>query len=346
MYKTIIRPLLFALSMNDAEEAHLLAVRAIKTMQKVPAVIHFIAAWYGANHNPRPATVCGIPFPNRVGLEAGFDKQAEMLPFLQALGFGFVEEGTVLPLPQSGQGRPRLFRLPEQNALINRFGFNSDGARMVRRRLSAVRQQIRIPIGISLGKMKDTPLEEAAEDSIKVLQLLRNYGEYHVVNISSPNTPGLRELQGKRYLERLVEEIVGAEQAEASANGENPKPVFVKFAPDLTLPEIDESLEAGIGGGASGFIIGNTTLTRPLWDKDSAFAKQAGGLSGEPLYPLTLKKFRYARKKTTLPLMFAGGLMSADRVKEARDSGADLVQLMTGFIYEGPNLVSAARGVV
>ncbi|MGC9602667.1 MAG: quinone-dependent dihydroorotate dehydrogenase [Minisyncoccia bacterium] len=345
LYERIVRPILFALSRGDAEKAHILTVLAAKLAQGEPRVLRFIAWWFQAHHNPRPATVAGIIFPNRIGLAAGFDKEAEILPFLQALGFGFIEVGTVLPWAQKGNERPRLFRIPSEQAIINRMGFNSKGADAVAHNLEQHYRGITIPMGISLGKMRETLNEDAARDYIHVWECLRTYGVYGVANVSSPNTPGLRELQGTRYIEHFVQEIVGVERGFAKQAGEQQKPMFIKLAPDLTEGEIEDTMGACESAGASGFIIGNTTLCRPLKDSYSPIAKEAGGLSGNPLYPLTLAKFRQARKRTKLPLMFVGGIDSVKRTKEVFDEGADLVQIFTALVYQGPAFISVARKV-
>jgi dihydroorotate dehydrogenase len=320
-------------------------MKAAKLAQAEPHVLQLIAWWFEASKNPQPTIVAGITFPNKVGLAAGFDKNGEILPFLQALGFGFVEIGTVLPYPQKGNERPRLFRIPGEEVLINRMGFNGEGAVVVARNLERYCRTMTIPVGINFGKMKGTPNEDAVGDYINVWKRLRIYGAYGVANISSPNTPGLRELQGSKYIERFVRELVEAEHDFAGQAGEWQKPMFIKLAPDLSYSELAETIGACESAGASGFIIGNTTLDRPLKEPHSPFAKEAGGLSGNPLFHITWNKFRCTRLHTTLPIIFVGGLDSAERVKAVFDEGADLVQLYTGLIYKGPRLISTARSV-
>ncbi|HUD02447.1 MAG TPA: quinone-dependent dihydroorotate dehydrogenase [Candidatus Paceibacterota bacterium] len=339
----IVRSILFALSQDDAEKAHTLTIQAAKIIQTQPFLLKLVAWWFEANKNPRPATVAGITFPNRMGLAAGFDKEAEIVLLLQALGFGFVEVGTVLPAVQQGNERPRLFRIPQEQAIINRMGFNSRGVHHVLSNLQQQQRRLTIPVGVSLGKMKQTLNENAVQDYIFVWTCLRRYAAYAAANISSPNTPGLRELQGSKYIERFVRELVEAERGFASQSGEQQKPMLIKLAPDLTESELRETIGACEGAGASGFIIGNTTLSRPLKEPHSPVAKEAGGLSGNPLYPLTLAKFKVARKVTKLPIIFVGGLNSKKRFEEVFKEGADLVQIYTGLIYQGPALVSAAR---
>lgn len=343
LYEGIIRPILFALSRNDAEEAHDLAILFAKNIQQSEALLQLIGLWYGANRNPEPAVVAGIPFPNRVGLAAGFDKQAEILPLIEALGFGFAEVGTVLPRVQHGSQRPRVFRIPGEQALINRMGFNSHGSYIVNANLRKASEFVSIPVGLSVGKMKETPNEDAVQDYIDVWGWLRAYAAYGVGNISSPNTPDLRDLQGGKYLLNFVEKLVRAEAGFAAATKKDPKPIAIKLAPDLSDYEVDESIDACEVGGARMLIVANTTLTRPLKNPSAAAAKEAGGMSGRQIYPRSRSVFLRARKRTNLPIIYVGGLDSYDKVKQVREDGADLVQLNTGLIYKGPSLVSKAR---
>jgi dihydroorotate dehydrogenase len=343
LYKGLIRPILFAMSKDDAEKAHELAIRAAKKIQGNEGLLRLIALWYGANRNPEPVTVAGIPFPNRAGLAAGFDKQGEMLPLIQALGFGFAEIGTVLPHPQKGSERQRLFRIPKEEALVNRMGFNSDGKHNVACNLRAHQPHISIPIGISVGRRKETPNEEAVEDYIKAWEWLRPHAAYGVGNISSPNTAGLRDLQGGKYLFNFVDMLVSAEAKMAAKANEEPKPIAIKLAPDLSDYEIDESVDACERGGASMLIVGNTTLKRPLKTPSVAAAQEAGGMSGRQIYYRSRSVFLHARKRTSLPIIYVGGLDRYERVKQVREDGADLVQLYTGLIYKGPSLISKAR---
>lgn len=346
MYRSLIRPILFALSTGDAEKAHTLAIRAAKAIQAHDNVLRLVESWYRAGQDCHCATVAGIIFPNKIGLAAGFDKNAEMLPLIQAFGFGFAEIGTVLPEFQEGNPRPRLFRIPQEETIINRLGFNSKGAVEVAQNLEAVRKKIHIPIGGSVGKMKGTSNEEAVRDYIQAWCCIRPYCAYAAVNISSPNTPGLRDLQGGRYIGALVHALVAAERIKAEACREKPKPILIKIAPDLTDAELEETTGACESAGASGFIVGNTSLTRPLRKPDAKVAKEAGGLSGKPIYYLNRGKFRLARRLTRLPIIQVGGLDTPDKVRQALDDGADLVQLYTGLIYKGPWLVSRARKVM
>ncbi len=343
LYRKVLAPILFALSESDAEKAHDLTIRAMKWLQNDPLLLHLIAWWYCANKNPNPVEVAGIQFPNRVGLAAGFDKHAEILPYLQALGFGFLELGTILPRPQSGNERPRQFRIPEDETLINRNGFNSHGCEVVAGRLRSVRPDIHIPIGISCGKMKDTPLENAAEDYVEVATRIGMFGAYIVINVSSPNTPGLRELQGRAYMEDIVHRVVTCAAK---------KPVFVKISPDLSEAELAVTLEAVTHGGGAGIIVGNTTTDRPrsrnipFSNQPSQLYKQPGGLSGRWLEKKTLGAITNVRRLAPLlPIIGVGGTYDRESAQRKIDAGASLVQLLTGLVYGGPNLITQCRSI-
>lgn len=342
LYEAAIRTPLFLWSQNDAEKAHRLI---IDMGIELSARAHLIPRFYCTTpYRPeKGANLCGIRLPHRIGMAAGFDKNGEALLLLQALGFAFVEIGTVLPRLQDGKPKPRIFRLPSERAIINRMGFNSYGAPVVNQILSKVWKHVRIPVGISLGKMAGTPHEEAAQDYIDVLLEISDYGSYLVINVSSPNTPGLRQLQDKRYLEDLVRAVVKAELKLAIAKGRWPRPVFVKLSPDLTDGECVDACDAAGAGGAQGLILTNTTTARPLRDPYSSFAKQEGGLSGDPLYPLTLEKLRFVRPRTKLPIIAVGGIGSGGRAYQMLHEGAEAVQAYSGFVFQGPRLLKEMR---
>ncbi|MDQ5955504.1 MAG: dihydroorotate dehydrogenase [Patescibacteria group bacterium] len=343
LYRKMIAPIIFALTEDDPEKAHELAIRVMTRVQNVPLLLQLIALWYRANENPNPVKVAGIPFPNPIGLAAGFDKHAEILLFLQALDFGFIEVGTALPCPQDGNPRPRQFRIPEDGAIINRNGFNSHGCAAVAERLKDVHPDLHIPLGISCGKMKDTPLEKAAEDYATVASQIGTFGAYIAINVSSPNTPELRRLQGREYLENIVCSVV------LQSAG---KPVFVKISPDLTEEELDITLEAIIHGGGKGIIIGNTTTARPsrgtgiFRRQPSRTYGESGGLSGPLLEERVLPLIKRSRTlEPKLPIIGVGGTYDRDSAQRKFDAGANLVQLFTGLVYRGPGLITECRNV-
>jgi dihydroorotate dehydrogenase len=275
----------------------------------------------------------GLEFPNPVGLAAGFDKNALALPAWPALGFGFVEIGSVTALGQPGNPKPRLFRLPEDQAIINRMGFNNDGARVVAARLELWRHEhgaLGVPLGINLGKSKLTPLEDAHNDYLTSLRLLWEYGDYFVVNVSSPNTPGLRELQDRDKLEVLLQTVMDFARTQVRA-----KPVLLKIAPDLTFSQMDEILGLLESHGLSGIIATNTTLSR---EGLHSTLEETGGLSGAPLRARSLEVLKHLNHELNgrLPIISVGGISSADDVRARLDLGAALVQVYSGWIYAGP----------
>jgi dihydroorotate dehydrogenase len=270
-------------------------------------------------------TVAGVRFPNPLGLAAGFDKNAEALVGLFALGFGFVEVGTVTPRPQPGNDAPRLFRIPEQQALINRLGFNNAGVPAMRARLRELEWRP-APIGVNLGKNKDTPLEAAVDDYVLGARALSGLADYVVVNLSSPNTPGLRQLQEPRALEALL-------RAVRTAVGR--KPLFLKIAPDLGDEAIDAVVDVATTCRTDGLVCANTTITRPF---EHPVAKETGGLSGKPVRARSTEILRRVFRRTggKLPLIGVGGVFDAADAFEKISAGASLVQIYTGFIYGGP----------
>ena len=319
-YERTVRAALFRIGGGDAESAHEWTLRRLAWLSRRPTVLAALRRRYAVS---APTTVFGLRFPNPVGLAAGMDKDGLALPAWPALGFGFVEVGTVTRHPQPGNERPRLFRLPASKALINRMGFNNQGAQALADRLAAS-GPLRVPLGISLGKSKVTPLEDAVADYLASYRVLRQYGDYFAVNVSSPNTPGLRALQDRDHLEALLTALVGE------------KPILVKIAPDLTESAIAELLGVCLDRGAAGVIATNTTV-----DHDEG---QAGGLSGRPLAERARQVVAFVHRETagTLPVIGVGGIMTADDAARMRDAGASLVQLYTGFVYHGPALVRAA----
>ena len=282
--------------------------------------------------DPRLAkTVFGVRFPSPVGLAAGFDKNAVALPAWEALGFGFAEIGTVTAKGQPGNPKPRLFRLPEIEGVINRLGFNNDGAEAVAVRLEALQKSggwPSIPVGINLGKSKVTPLEEANADYVESFERLRGFGDYFVLNVSSPNTPGLRKLQDKDALEGLLSAVQAANQTRL--------PLLLKIAPDLEWAAIEEIIGLVEAHRLSGIIATNTTIDH---SQVLAERRQQGGLSGQPLKLRALEVLRFITARTDLPVIGVGGIGSADDAKKRFDAGASLIQIYTGLVYEGPGLV-------
>ena len=287
-----------------------------------------------------PVTIAGIRFPNRVGLAAGLDKDGRAAPAWTRFGFGFAELGTVTASAQPGNATPRLFRLKQSRAIINRMGFNNRGAAAMAQRLRGLgvargNRALGIPLGISIGKTKAVAIEAATTDYLTSLELLAPHADYIAVNVSSPNTPGLRSLQGADDLSALVKPLV--QQATGAL------PVFVKLAPDLAPSDVPATVQAIEDSGAAGVIATNTTLTRDgLVGTDRMLAAQTGGLSGVPLTKRALRFVENLAAATTLPVMGVGGIMSPADAGRMFDAGAQLVQLYTGFIYEGPALV---RGI-
>lgn len=314
----------------DPERAHNLLTKIVTELYFMPRILAFITWWHTIpDRYKKPITRCGITFPHRVGMAAGFDKQGLLLRFLQMLGFGFVEVGTVLPSFQEGNPLPRVFRIPEQLAIVNRMGFNSLGAAFVKWALNSVSGQIRIPVGISLGMMKGTDLREAWKQYVEVLELLYELGDYFVINVSSPNTPELRDLQQSGYLVELTQRVV---EASRRLGG---KPILVKFDPDATDEATLAMIQAAVEGGASGVIIANTSTTIKVLGDD-----QKGGTSGEPIFKLTLSKVRLVRAAfPNLFIIAAGGIVDAEKALRMIQAGADLIQIYTGFIYFGPRLI-------
>jgi len=295
-----------------------------------------------------PSEVLGIRFPNKVGLGAGFDKNARYLRELECLGFGAVEIGTVTPLPQAGNDKPRLFRLPKDKALINRMGFNNEGVEVVRERLKKwkiEKGKLKVPstmiIGGNIGKNKVTPNEEAWKDYAICYRELYPYVDYFVVNVSSPNTPGLRELQEKDSLHKILTTLQEMRKELAVANGH--KPLLLKIAPDLTKEQIDDVIDLATEIKLDGLVATNTTISREglLTAADKVNAIGAGGLSGLPVRERSTEVVKYIAEKTEgqLPLIASGGIFTGEDAQEKLKAGASLVQVWTGFIYEGPAIV-------
>ncbi len=334
-YEKLIRPVLFR---QDPEAAHDLGLTALDYLGRIGPLCRMMER-YNSPRKVEPIKLWGLSFPNAVGLAAGMDKNGQIWRAAPALGFGFVEIGTVTFHKQPGNERPRLFRLPEHGAIINRMGFNNEGAEAVAARLKRTMDKSRksIPIGINIGKSKVTALEEAASDYLGSFQLLADYGDYFAINVSSPNTPDLRKLQGADFLPALLGELVKANRNRAKKLGNQPKPLLLKIAPDLSFREIDSVLQTLIDAELDGIIATNTTVARP-----GAIARvdQSGGLSGLPLHRRACEVVNYISRSTEgkLPIIGVGGIDSAESAGQMVDAGASLVQIYTGFIYRGPFL--------
>lgn len=325
-YDRFVRPLLFSL---DPETAHHLAMHALRLASKSPSLLEPLRRF---QPSPNPCTAFGLRFPNPIGLAAGFDKNAVALPAWEALGFGFVEVGTVTAQAQPGNPRPRIFRFPQQQALINRLGFNNDGADVVAARLQRLRASGRwpqIPVGINIGKSKATPLGNAADDYRYSFRRLREFADYVVLNVSSPNTPGLRLLQEHDALVELVRTI--SEENRSSA-----KPILLKIAPNVSLEDLEQIIGTCEAHGIAGLIATNTTLDH---SGVPAARDQIGGLSGAPLRDKSTAFVRAIRQRTRLPIIGVGGITDAKTAAEKFEAGANLVQVYTGFIYRGPQLL-------
>ncbi|TCN42020.1 dihydroorotate oxidase A [Kribbella orskensis] len=340
MYRKVIRPVLYRLGKGDAEVAHEQTLHGLRRLSRVPGAVSALSRSYGSLPAGLERTVFGVRFPSPVGLAAGMDKNGVALPAWRALGFGFVEVGTVTAHAQPGNEKPRLFRLVESEAVINRMGFNNLGSAALADRLAQY-GDLGYPLGVSIGKSKVTPLEDAVEDYVTSLRRLYRFGDYFAVNVSSPNTPGLRSLQDSGHLRELLTAL-HAEAEALSSGGRGPKPILVKIAPDLTEQAIDELLGVCTDVGVAGIIATNTTIGRAgLAPADERLAGEAGGLSGRPLTEISAKTVAhiYAETGGALPIIGVGGILDPADAARLLDAGASLVQLYTGLIYRGPGLI-------
>ena len=333
MYKSIIKPLFFLV---QPERIHHIVFKTIKFFCKIPGVPALIKSIYTVNDKRLERKLFGLTFPNPVGLAAGFDKDAKLFDELGYYGFGFIEIGTLTPKAQPGNEKPRMFRLPEDEGLINRMGFNNGGAEAAAERLK--KRKTTIIIGGNIGKNKVTPNEEAVKDYEKCFEALFDHVDYFVVNVSSPNTPGLRELQDKEPLTKLLLRV-----KELNAQKANPKPILLKIAPDLSNEQLDDIIVIVKDTKIDGVIATNTTIDRSKLktDKAKVEALGAGGLSGKPLTSRSLEVVKYLSQKSgkAFPIIGVGGIHTGKDAIEMLKAGADLVQIYTGFIYEGPGIV-------
>ena len=340
VYEKIIRPVLFR---QDSERAHELGVDALALLGRLAPLRALLERHTRLDAGLfAPVRVLGLEFPNRVGLAAGFDKNARAWPAAAALGFGHVEIGTVTALAQDGNPKPRMFRYPAQEAVINRMGFNNQGAAAVAARLATQpgRGARKIPLGINLGKSKVADIDRATEDYLASFARLADFADYLVLNVSSPNTPGLRQLQDEARLRELLGAITGANRARSVR-----VPVLLKIAPDLTWPQIDAVLAVIAEFGLDGVIATNTTLDRPGF---FSAVNEAGGLSGAPVRRRSTEIVAYIARATEgkLPIIGVGGITDVIGAAEKIDAGAALVQVYTGMIYRGPFFAAElARGL-
>ncbi|MFA5862659.1 MAG: quinone-dependent dihydroorotate dehydrogenase [Candidatus Thermoplasmatota archaeon] len=336
MLYDLARPLLFRF---DAERVHEFTMRRLESAGRSERVTRLLRSRYFMEDPKLAQELWGLRFPNPVGIAAGFDKNARLVDTLPHLGFGFVEVGTVTSEPQSGNPRPRLFRLPKDKALVNRLGFNNDGADAVAARLARSGRSM-VPIGVNIGKARKVPNSEATADYVRTFEKLFPYGNYFVVNVSSPNTPGLRDLQSRDPMSELLRALKEKNAALSRAQGSKPRPILVKISPDLLPKDLEAFLDVATTERVDGIIATNTTTAR---NGISTQTKEEGGLSGAPLRERSTAMLRTIYKTTEgrIPLIGVGGIFTAEDAWEKIRNGASLVQLYTGFIYGGPATASA-----
>jgi dihydroorotate dehydrogenase, subfamily 2 len=325
-YETFVRPLLFSL---DPETAHRFTIELLRVASHFDPALRLLRS---CQRPSKPKTIFGLTFPNPIGLAAGLDKNGVALPAWAALGFGFIEIGTVTAKAQPGNPEPRIFRLPKQQALINRLGFNNDGADAIAERLRKLRESGRwptVPVGINIGKSKVTPLEQAADDYLYSLRLLHDFADYITLNVSSPNTPGLRDLQEPQKLVELLRAI-------NNESGVATKPVLIKISPDLSLIELEAILNVCAENGVAGVIATNTTVDH---SSIPPALNEQGGLSGAPLRERATTLVRNIVAKSAIPVIASGGIGDAESAREKFQAGAQLIQLYTGLVYRGPRLL-------
>ena len=330
----------------DPEEAHELTIHGLCWLSRMKSVCRWLHQINGAVIQ-EPVHLFGLKFPNLVGLAAGLDKNAQCLPAFAAMGFGHIEVGTVTPRPQPGNERPRLFRYPEMEAVINRMGFNNEGAELMAKRIDRLmpKGSRSIPVGVNIGKARSTALEDAVGDYLECFHLLADRADYFTLNISSPNTPGLRKLQEEGYLRELLGALQTENNDRSQRLGSKPLPILVKIAPDLDYPQIEELIGILIDLGYDGVIATNTTIARNGYFEA---VQENGGLSGRPLQDRSDKVIRFINRLTSgkLPIIGVGGIMDVASAARKMDEGASLVQVYSGLIYRGPGFVRAlVRGL-
>ena len=328
MYKKFISPFLF---LFDPEKIHHFTFYLLKILLKIPFSGFFIKSIYSIRHNSLERELFGLKFPNPVGMAAGFDKNATHINEFEKFGFGFIEIGTVTPKPQFGNPKKRLFRLKEDKAVINRMGFNNDGVELIKKRL---KKKFNVIVGGNIGKNKVTPNSYAKSDYVYCFKELYNQVDYFVINVSSPNTPGLRELQSKEFLNDLFYDL-----NKIRFESLNPKPILLKISPDLNEEKILEILDVISVNKIDGIIATNTTINFPKLNSKNRNEK--GGLSGAPIYDRSNEVISFISKCTNgkLPIIGVGGISSVDQAIEKIKAGAHLIQIYTGLIYEGPGFI-------
>lgn len=335
MYKSLIRPLLFKF---DPEEVHHFTFKSLRILFMIPGISTLVKKKLQVNDKRLERKVFGIKFKNPVGLAAGFDKNAHLFKELDSLGFGFIEIGTVTPKPQEGNEKKRLFRLKEDKAIINRMGFNNEGVAAAVKRLKDNRNVL---IGGNIGKNKLTPNDEAVNDYLICFEDLFDHVNYFVVNVSSPNTPNLRELQDKEPLMHLLQTLQNKNKER-----DTPKPILLKIAPDLTNSQLLDIIDIINQTGIAGVIATNTTISREGLKSENR--NEMGGLSGKPLKARSTEviKFLSDNSQKAFPIIGVGGIHSPEDAMEKLRAGASLVQLYTGFIYEGPALIKEINEMI
>jgi dihydroorotate dehydrogenase len=333
MYKIFFRPVLF---LFPPEFIHHLTFNILKLAGKIPGLLKLISIFHQLEDKKLERTIFGVTFKNPVGLAAGFDKDAKLIDELAVFGFGFIEIGTLTPRSQPGNDKPRLFRLPKDKAIINRMGFNNQGVDIAVERLK--NRKSKVIVGGNIGKNKITPNEKAFEDYNSCFEALFPYVDYFVVNVSSPNTPNLRALQEKEPLKKLLAEVKSLSLAK-----EKPKPILLKIAPDLNDSQLNDVVEILLETKTDGVIATNTTISRDglTTAPEKVNAIGNGGLSGKPLTQRSTEVISFLRSKlgARYPIIGVGGIMNANDAIDKLNAGADLIQIYTGFIYEGPGLV-------
>ncbi|MDP3062393.1 MAG: quinone-dependent dihydroorotate dehydrogenase [Chloroflexota bacterium] len=331
----------------DPELSHNVALRLLQLGGSSRLLRRLLKAMFSFEDRRLSVAALGLVFPNPLGSAAGLDKNGVALPGIASLGFGFIEVGTVTPLPQPGNPRPRLFRLPEDRAVINRMGFPNIGAERLAQNLRKRKAPMGIPLGVSIGKGAGTPIEQAVEDYLSCLASHYEHADYFAINVSSPNTPELRSLQDKRLFERLVRALIDSGTELAREKGCPPKPLLAKVSPDLDIRQLEDVLEVAVNCGLAGIIATNTTLARP--GLASRRRGETGGLSGSPLREASTQMVReiYKRVGGKLVIVGSGGIFSAEDAWEKLIAGATLLQAYTGFIYEGPGFArKVSRGLL